>query len=137
MPVGRARGRAILFRRFSAQKKLGLDASRWGGSRRFQSGWLDVQDAFVVKDVAAKWALAERALLDAKAEVGKDKTYVNFLSGYRPGRLGIPDIRVVAKGMNSRAEKFFDEERKGFYGWVLFDFVTADLSRRVFMTNLR
>lgn len=129
------RGKLVLLRRFGAAKGYGLDGSVWANNTVFEKNGLRVQDRYVVKDNAGKWKVVKEALHAAAAERVVDRVHVNFASGYRPGMLGLPDIRAVSDFINPRLEAYFRTAGPGHHGWVMMDFVTPDRVGLIYRCN--
>jgi 1-phosphatidylinositol phosphodiesterase len=95
-----AKGKIVLLRRFPADSYTkGIDASRWPVNTTFTidgPAKLKVQDQYIMPDNFAKLA-AIRSLYDEARSANDETLYLNYTSGYRPGLLGLPDIRVVLR----------------------------------------
>lgn len=131
-----ARGKIVLFRRFSASvTRKGIDASKFPDNTTFSTGdFLRVQDNYVVPDNEGKWC-AIRALLDEARSGGPDTLYVNFASGYKNGLMGFPCITTVSDNINPRLITFFTANPKGRFGIVLMDFADAEKAALIYNTN--
>ena len=131
------RGKLVLFRRFSASSvPNGIAASAWPDNAAFWiSPTLRVQDDYVVKDKAAKWA-AIAALYQEAVTGDHDALYVNFASGYEPGMFGIPDINAVSDSINPQLTAYFQKANAGRYGITLMDFADAEKCALIIGTNL-
>ncbi len=126
----------MLFRRFGASAlPKGMDASNWPDNTSFRiEERLRVQDRYMVSDTNAKWA----AILELFQEADHSKQatlYVNFLSGYKRGALGIPNITVVSNDINRRLEPFFADHPHGRFGVVVMDFADAAKAALIYGTN--
>ena len=135
--LAEARGKIVLFRRFTASSGLpkGIDASVWPDNTAFWIGnSLRVQDNYVVKDLPAKWTAID-ALYGEAAAGSPGVLYVNFASGYKPGFSGIPNIKTVADYNNPRLAAFFQNAGPHRYGITLMDFATPDRCALIIGTN--
>jgi 1-phosphatidylinositol phosphodiesterase len=137
--LGEARGRIVLFRRFDTdapETVLGLNPLPWPDNTIFETrsaASFHVQDAFRIPTLAGreiKWGRIE-ALLDA-AKRGGRTAFVNFCSGTGMGS----HPRLVADEINPRVAAYLTRNPKGRFGWLLLDFETDALNRRIFETNL-
>ncbi len=133
--LGEVRGRIVLVRRFAADGRKGIDATRWPDNAAFEAGRIVVQDRYIVRDAAVKWKQVEKALDAAFADKGVGRLHINHASGYISGRFGIPDIPGVSDVVNPKLRAYFAAVPRGNYGCVVMDHATARLARLVFETN--
>ncbi|MBB5350898.1 1-phosphatidylinositol phosphodiesterase [Haloferula luteola] len=133
--LGAARGKVVLFRRFSAvEGPLGFAASEWPDNRTFGDHRWRVQDGYRVENIASKWEAVE-AMLKEAATGPSSVLVVNFTSGYQPWAWGLPDIRAVARPMHARLAAWLEQNPRGRLGVVMMDFVTPDLARALYERN--
>ncbi|MEP4078490.1 phosphatidylinositol-specific phospholipase C [Haloferula sp.] len=133
--LGGVRGRMVLLRRFARSSPMGIDASRWPGNRSFSRKGLRVQDEYQVKEVGLKWAAVLAGLEAAMESKGSGFIYLNFTSGVKSGRLGLPDITDVSRAINPKLIRYFKGADPGFYGWLMMDFATPELVELVYSSN--
>lgn len=132
-----ARGRIVLFRRFSSQSApKGIDASKWPNNTTFGRGKrLRVQDRYVVANNGDKWKWIE-SLLDEAREGAPETLFVNYTSGYRSGMFGIPNIPAVSNEINPKLETYFASHGIGRYGVVVMDFVDVKRASLIYESNI-
>ena len=134
--LNEVRGKIILFRRFAAEGlPKGIAASDWPDNTTFWIGQrLRVQDDYVVKDKASKWAAIQAQYQEAITG-SPDVLYVNFGSGYEPGWMGIPNLRTVADFINPQLTAYWEHARPERLGITLMDFADAQKCSLLIGTN--
>ena len=133
--VEQARGKIVLFRRFSASSTpKGIDASSWPDDAAFTRGLLRVQDCYNVSRNDAKWTCITN-LFQESASGSAGTLYVNFTSGVLRGYFGIPDIPGVANDINARLERYLSAGLMGRSGVVVMDFANAGRCALVYLNN--
>ena len=133
-----AKGKIVLLRRFRADSYTkGIDANRWPVNATFTidgPAHLRIQDQYIVQDNLAKLA-AIRSLYDEAASSNDEILYLNCTSGYRPGLLGLPNIRVVSDFINPAVSQYFNESKSGRFGVTVMDFADKAICALVIATN--
>lgn len=141
------RGKAILLRRFKAEKDYGIDATDWpGNTTGVMAHSISVQDFYNMgsyllgqkpDDYPEKWRSVERQLESAS----KDSTlwYLNFTSAvvftWQPIWPDIPNIPLVSNYINPRVARYFSSQ-VGHFGTVVMDFMTPDLAQKIYMSTI-
>ncbi|MCP5544316.1 MAG: phosphatidylinositol-specific phospholipase C [Akkermansiaceae bacterium] len=136
--LGEARGKLVLLRRFHARNlPKGIDATAWTDfERATKETTVRVQDRFRVDDNDEKW----RLFLDAFRKNRKRPAgtlFLNYASGYRPGALGIPNIRAVSDDLNPRLRDHLRKHPDSPQGIVMMDFADAETAALIYQTNRR
>lgn len=142
--LGEARGKIVLFRRYSdtagfgAQAGIALGWSDQGGSELKETHMnKETNDGvdFYIQDrynytVADKKAGMEEGLMQAINLAGTNSLRISFASTAGPNSLYHP--YSIAKKMNAWFKK---QQFDGNLGWVLFDHGDAKLAKRVYQLN--
>lgn len=134
-----SRGRMFLLRRFPVKEnRPGMNACDWPANTTFATPRdrprLRVQDQFVVHDPAEKWKTAQE-FFAAAADADPAVLHINFLSGYKPGFAGIPDIIAVSSVVNPAMSAWIARHPGGRLGVTVMDFVDANVCRLLIETN--
>jgi 1-phosphatidylinositol phosphodiesterase len=134
--LGGVRGKLVLVRRFAVkQAPKGIDGTAWTDFKEAGGDVpLRVQDRFRVEDNDAKW----RACLEAfrvHTDGASAGLFLNYASGYRPGALGLPDIRAVSDDLNERLADHLRRHANGSHGIVMMDFVDPERAALVYRAN--
>lgn len=134
--LGDARGKIVLFRRFSGSFQVsgGIDITGWSDNAEFdlsdsRNVTIHVQDYYKVSASTNdnKWDAILKNL--QSAEQNDDTLSISFTSGYR-SILGIPDIPGVADDINQRLINYFQSgTSQSHYGIIVSDFTSSDLTR--------
>ena len=132
------RSKIVLLRRFNDPDNRGIAAppSVWpddstgtvAGPPRIR-----IQDVYKVWDRGNKWSYITSLFSEMPGNPGT--LYLNFISGYSPWTVGIPDIPHVARHINPLLESYFTKAPPRPHGIVIMDFVTARLAELVYRTN--
>ncbi len=144
--VGQARGRLVLMRRYS-------DAMQYGNRSGISYIWkeqdnrddtelaidsirngpylLNVQDRFKY-DNEDKWNAFVKGIKAAHQSKDRRMLYVNFLSTNGDLAFGHPYLH--AKPLNA---KLLADECPGLDGWVITDFGTAPIAKKIYMENFK
>lgn len=134
-----ARGKIVLMRRFSdrgvAGRETGIDATGWkdntGFTLRHPAATLHIADCYK-EDGDRKWAsVASYLQRTAEGEMASGEPVLIFASG---NTMPKHSPLAIARDMNKRLLGY-DWKAAVRYGWVIVDFVTEPLARKVFSTN--
>jgi len=134
------RGKIVLFRRFGAAiTPKGIDASNWPDNViNFTidngSATIRVQDNYVVPTNSTKWNNITSIFTEAKNGVSTT-LFLNYISGYKSGLFGIPNITTVSNYMNPKIETYFTSNTSGRFGIVPMDFINSTRSTKILSTN--
>ncbi len=137
--LGNARGKIVLFRRFSMSSSYGLAATPdWQDDATF---WIyhyttfRVQDEYYVSDgLSDKWD-AISALFGEANTGSSSHLYVNYTSGYEPLIFGIPSITNVSNYINPLVSSYFTTNTSGRFGIIPMDFATEACNTLIIDTN--
>lgn len=133
--LNQARGKIVLFRRFSSTTQTkGINASKWPDNTTFSAPPLRVQDHYRAANAAAKWVAFESLFKEALAAGNEDTLFVNFSSG-TGSTFGIPNIVSVSTPMNQQLTAYFTAQPKGRHGILVMDFVDAGRCRLIYEAN--
>ncbi|WP_083634263.1 phosphatidylinositol-specific phospholipase C [Saccharicrinis aurantiacus] len=136
--LNEVRGKIILFRRFNANSKMGINANNWKDNTVFTinngSASIKVQDNYKVNNNSNKWDKINTLLNEART-TNNNTLYLNYTSGYKPGLFGIPSIPTVSNYMNPKVENYFNNTSKNRFGVVIMDFVNLKRSENIVATN--
>ncbi len=138
--LGQARGKIVLFSRFSVSNlSLGLDVSNgWSDNATFEiatnNNIFKIQDEYEVRDNDDKWQSIEALLNEAAAATANQAIlYVNFTSGFLPGIA--PNLLTVSDNINPRLESYLISRRTGRFGLVVMDFTDERRNRLIVRSN--
>ncbi len=136
--LGDARGKIVLFRRFSYSTSYGLAATPdWADNSTF---WIyhyttfRVQDQYQVDDNNDKWN-AITSIFDEATSGNSTTLFVNFTSGYKSGWFGIPSITNVSNTINPLLVDYFTQNTNGRYGIIPMDFSNEERNTLIVATN--
>lgn len=103
-PLGGARGRIVLVRRFSSQvTPFGIDAAPWADDATFEisnDAQLYVQDEYTVENNDEKWNAIEQLVANPTSGV----LHLDYTSGYQTNAMGLPNILAVSDDINARLD---------------------------------
>jgi 1-phosphatidylinositol phosphodiesterase len=138
--LAQARGKIVLMRRFPATSlPKGIDATRWIENATFPinngATRLKIQDRYIVPSVDEKWTYIQD--LYGEAQSNDQRLYLNFTSGYRPGFLGIPNIRAVSSLINPKLVAYFSAGSRGRSGITVMDFADSRTCALIIATNFQ
>lgn len=134
--LGEVRGKIVLINRFDSDCALGINAALdWKNNDTFNIAGIEyciwVQDRYSVDSIDEKKQYVNDFFNTCRyIEDGKNNIYISFLSvAFQSG-----SIPTVSNEMNNY---FIDYSKdfSGFYGWVLFDYVTPELCNAVISAN--
>jgi len=139
--LGAARGKIVLFRRFSYPTAKGIDASHnWGDKATFTidngTYTVQVQDEYEVSDNNAKYSAITNLFQQAlQNNAEQQQLFVNFTSGYQNILWVIPNIPNVSNVINPKVADYFTNAQSGRYGIIPMDFITGDIAWKIIQTN--
>lgn len=134
--LGEVRGKIMLINRFDSDCALGINAAHdWKNNDTFNIAGTEyciwIQDRYSVDSIDEKKQYVNDFFNTCRyIEDGKNNIYISFLSvAFQSG-----SIPTVSNEMNNY---FIDYSKdfSGFYGWVLFDYVTPELCNAVISAN--
>ena len=132
--LDQVRGKAVLVRRFSSPKALGIPATNWKSGNVHRTKLLLIQDDFKVRKLETKWARIEE--LWKQQPQHSELLALNFTSGYRPGVLGVPNITAVCNRINPRLQTKLNSNTAPPPGILVIDHLTEELATAIYQLNL-
>ena len=134
--IGMVRGRIVLMRRYSGTSNFGINASSgWSDNTSFSTSagacLLSVQDYYNNESVDAKWSAISAMFNRMKYQ--KTTYYLNFTSGYKQSG-SIPNINTIKDGVNPKLIEYL-KTSPDFVGFVIVDFVTAEIAELIYEVN--
>lgn len=144
--LGAARGKIVLLRRF--QGTIGINATPWPDNA---NGVVNAGSLFRIQDLYKlyysmwnpdnsenfdkKWSAAYDGLLQAFEDTEGKYFHLTYSSG-AIYYLGVPQIPDFAIAMNQRLNGFFNRNSSGFFGAVMMDFITPELTAKVYRSGI-
>ena len=129
--LGDVRGKIVLFRRFSTQNTMGIDASAWPDDQTFEinnAARLKVQDQYngidFRSDMDEKWDNIQ-ALLGEAQSATDNRWYINFTSGTAAVTYPVTVAEgsfLMGTGQNDRLNAYLSDLITGEVGTILMDF---------------
>lgn len=133
--LSQVRGKIVLFRRFPADKPIGLEALPWLENQTFFVGndkaYMIIQDQYKGLSVDAKLAVINNFLIGARTGDGK-ALFVNFCSASSCPTTNPQDYAAV---INPMLVQYFQRNTKGRFGCVLMDYEQEDINQLIINTN--
>lgn len=142
--LGEVRGKIVLLSRYGGSSAPGIRLDPgFADNRTFEMNngvACRVQDHYNLgnnssSNLNTKWTEIEEQLNFAHSSAANNTLCINFTSGYTTTLGIIPSITSVSNSVNPKLKAFFESAGKGCYGLLLSDFIAADLSELIFMTN--
>jgi 1-phosphatidylinositol phosphodiesterase len=137
--LANARGKIVLFRRFSASSTpKGINVNSWSDNTTFTcyTGTVTcrIQDYYSVPSISSKWS-AINSLLSEAVNGSNSTMYINYCSGYTTILWFIPSITTVSDYVNPKITDYFTTNTSGRYGVLPMDFVEEGCSSLIIETN--
>ena len=144
--LGEARGKIVLIRRFPG--KIGINATPWPDNA---NGVVNAGSLFRIQDLYKlhysvwnpdnsenfdkKWSAAYDGLLQASEDTEGKYFHLTYSSG-AIFYLGVPQVPEFAYDMNPRVNGFFKRHSSGIFGAVMMDFITPELTAKVYRSGI-
>jgi 1-phosphatidylinositol phosphodiesterase len=144
--LGEARGKIVLARRFPG--KIGINATPWPDNANGvvnAGSLLRIQDLYKLnynvlnpdnsENFDKKWSVTYDGLLQASEDTEGKYFHLTYSSG-AIYYLGAPQIPEFAYDMNPRVNGFFKRYSSGIFGVVMMDFITPELTAKVYRSGI-
>lgn len=144
--LGEVRGKIVLVRRFPGN--IGINATPWPDNA---NGVVNAGSLFRIQDLYKlnyslrnpdnsenfdkKWAVAYDGLLQASEDTQGKFFHLTYSSG-AIFYLGVPQVPEFAYAMNPRVNGFFKRHSSGIFGAVMMDFITPELTAKVYRSGI-
>jgi 1-phosphatidylinositol phosphodiesterase len=144
--LGEVRGKIVLVRRFPG--KIGINATPWPDNA---NGVVNAGSLFRIQDLYKlnysvwnpdnsenfdkKWSVAYDGLMQASEDTQGKFFHLTYSSG-AIFYLGVPQVPEFAYAMNSRVNGFFTRHSSGIFGAVMMDFITPELTAKVYRSGI-
>jgi 1-phosphatidylinositol phosphodiesterase len=144
--LGEVRGKIVLVRRFKGT--LGINATPWPDNPNgvVNAGSLiRIQDLYKLnysvwnpdnsENFDKKWSATYDGLLQASEDTEGKYFHLTYSSG-AIYYLGVPQVPEFAYEMNPRVNGFFKRDSSGIFGAVMMDFITPELTAKVYRSGI-